>query len=288
METNNLYDEIKSLNGKNNKLVISKKSDNIIMNLPGTGKKIMFSIVVQDRKLIIKKVEKNKAEFETIWDRDKNVITDKIVYMNNEPVGVVRKDKDKEFVEIFTSKEIKIGDVLEFNIDYTCKGNMLYTTSSSYEIARVLAKEIALVKSDTVNDIYFTASKSTYGALAVANSVMPDYIFSIYTAPESEIFAIGNGCGIMLKDGNAVAEQKLYKLMCDISADKSVKFQPFNGKKNKLVEQFGIIGTGAKVGGICIPCSGCDSVTEVVNTDDITNAANLIAGIVEINFDTEG
>lgn len=276
-----IFDEIKSLYKDKKNFSISEKSDNIIIHSKGNGSKLMISVVDDNKNLIIRKVDKTRAEFDTTWEHGKNVLSNIIVYKNDEPIGVIRNESDKEFIELYCENEIKIGDIITLKTNDVCKSNILYTLNSTTEIVREIAKKIIYINSEHVNDIYFTVSKTIRGALSVANYIKPDYVLSVYTAESDESFVKGNGCGIVLKDGNAVTEPELYNYMLAVAKKKDIKYQTFIGKKNILVEQFGIVGTGAKAGGICISCSGCGGVLEVVNSNDVENTANLIACIIE-------
>lgn len=283
---NNIFNEIKAL-FKTNNFVTEESADNLIAYIPGKGKKIMISVVVPDKKLIVKKIEKNRAEFEATWNLDKLSAANTIVYKDDHPVGVIRFEKDKDYISLYADEAVKIGDILEIKYETMCKDNILYTTNSNIEFARITAKKLSEQKNDTIKGIHFIVSKTGCAALSLANAEEPDCILSLYPTQSNDSFEIGGGCGIILKDGNAVTDTGLYDFLNDLAKKSNIKAQPFVGKKNNMLERLGLIGKGAKVGGICVPCDGCDGVWEVLSLEDINAAVDLLAAFLTGGNETE-
>ena len=66
-----IFDEIKALYKDKKNFSISEKSDNIIIHSKGNDSKLMISVVDDNKNLIIRKVDKTRAEFDTTWEHVK-------------------------------------------------------------------------------------------------------------------------------------------------------------------------------------------------------------------------
>lgn len=260
-------------------------AENVIIHKAGKGKKIMISAIIPKIRLYISKINDNKAEFELSGDIEKSALKDKEVFYDGETIGIIRESKEKEkelkyIIEKIDNKELKIGDICTMENKISCKGNKLYGIGISTVPPLRIVEKLIGNKNDSVNDIYFTLSFSENSAKTAVNVIEPDHVYLIYCADATDNFERGKGCGIVYKDGNAIAPDNLRNICEEAACKNDIKTQTYIGKQSSLPEIFGIIGKGAEVSGICIPTEHLNSACEVVGIEDIDCAIALFTQII--------
>lgn len=260
-------------------------AENVIIHKAGEGKKIMVSAIIPKIRVYISNITDSKAEFELSGELLKSALLDKEVFCNGEMIGIVRESKEKEkeskyFIEKIDDTELKIGDICTIENKIDCKGDTLYGLGINSIIPLKIAKKLVDNIKYSVNDIYFTLSFSKNSAKTAVNMIEPDYIYTIYCAEAMNTFKRGKGCGIVYKDGNAVAADDVRSICEEVAHKNDIKTQVYIGKQSNLPEIFGIIGKGAEVLGICIPIEKLKSACEVAGIEDMDCAVKLLEQII--------
>ena len=262
------------------------KADNIILHQGGKGKKIVIASIINKIQLCICCVKDNKAEFEVIGKVKKESLSDMVVYLKEEPVGIIRCKNEKEddksyFIDIFGESEVNAGDICTIKNDIKCKGDNLYGFNVKSFTPYYSALEFVSKNNTSVNDIYFTLSFSEGGVISAISDIKPDIIYVIYCVNETDDFKISKGAGIVYKDTNEIIDKPIRERIKTVADTNQITNQIFIGRENRVLEKIDSMGCGAEIGAICIPVKYFESRCEVANIRDIEELSRLIAEIIK-------
>ena len=253
-------------------------SDNIIMHKSGSGEKIMFPFVINLSSIIINKTENSCAAFDSLCLCKAQSLADREVF-NSDGVsgGIIRNVKKDDYeVKLWEKNSVKIGEYCYAKTSVTRKYDLLYGFNTEPYICLKIIDKLLLILSDCVNDIYFTVSFDATSASACAKAVNPDKIYMIYFADSDKSFKIGDGLGIVVKDGYHITDEGVIKNLTDICKENNIKVQTFVGKASALTERLVVLFGGSGVYPICLPIECRGSGCEVSDASDTDSALKLL------------
>lgn len=253
-------------------------SNNIIMHKSGSGEKIMFPFVINLSSVIISKAEDSCAAFESLCLCKKQSLADREVFNSDgASVGIIRNVKKDDYeVKLWDKNSVKIGEYCYLKSNILCKDNLLYGFNAEPYICVKIIEKLIFMFENYVNDIYFTVSFDDISASACAKSVNPDKIYMIYFADSDKSFKIGNGLGIVVKDGYHITDEGVIKNLTDICKENNIKSQTFVGKASALTEKLAVLFGGRCVYPICLPIDCRESGCEISDTSDTDYVLKLL------------
>lgn len=281
-DNRDLYDAISEYVDKTDFKLTKDIDGNIIIRKEGGSEKILISAVAESNKIIVTSVKGERADYEIAKKYETDALCGEVVFDDNDNmIGVIRKDKDtsKTYIEVNAKADVKAGDILRFKPNSSCEANKLYNINVSPIIMRLYAKNVVKVLNDNDKDITFTVCNSIISAKSYINSGNYDRIYTLSCEIASDSFQISEGCGIVYKEGSAVALPNIKNDYAKASKDKV--YQNYFGQNSGLFEFAHIFGKGADVGGIAIPVKHKDTKCEVCDINDIKSAVNMTKRLIE-------
>lgn len=197
-------------------------------------------------------------------------------------------------VGVSSSKKhpVKIGDVAGFDRNFLDLGDRLVAKSMDDRIGCLVAIEGLRGLKSTPNDVYvvFTTQEEvgTRGAETSAYGVDPDLGFSIdVTAwgdtPGEKGFQmeLGKGPAIKIKDGGMLSDPRIVNWMIHTAEKARLPYQRevlLGGTTDARAIQ--LVRAGVPVGCISVPCRYVHSPSEMVDYNDVQNAAKLMTALL--------
>lgn len=252
-------------------------SDNIIMHKSGSGEKIMFPFVINLSSVIINKAEDSCAAFDSLCLCKAQSLADREVFNSDGvSVGIIRNVKKDDYeVKLWEKNSVKIGERCNVKSNITCKDNLLYGFNTEPYMCLKIIDRLLLIFDKCVKDIYFTVSFNEASASACAKAVNPDKIYMIYFTDSDKSFKIGDGLGIVIKDGYHITDEGVIKGLTDICKENNIKAQTFVGKASALTERLAVLFGGSGVYPICLPIECRGSGCEISDASDTDSALKL-------------
>lgn len=249
-----------------------------------------------------------KAFFQPINVKNVDLLNNKIIYRNDKEFGVIRKEKEKQYIEIFEDASEELNHNLTQNIvlcnlkqNTIRKGDLIYSNNIMQEIKENILKYKDDVFENIVNQINFTVHDNKNELNSEIFKQEFDINILIYTCDESETASdsnlkIGNGCGIVIQDNGYIMplnlqeriQESINEFLCSETAslkNTSLKYQTCFIKHSSVLEKISINGSSPAIG-IVIPVKYTDTELAECNVNDIKNAvdtAYFIADKITIN-----
>lgn len=269
-------------------------------------KKINIALLTEIPKIVITGLEAKKdkkikkAFFLPINIKNTDLLNNKIVCQNDKEIGIIRMEKEKQYIEIFEdiSEELKLDltqNIVVCNLKQNtiCKGDLIYSNNLVQEIKENALKYKENVFKNTVNDINFTTFDCESDLISEVSKQEFDINILIYTCDESEISSdsnlkTGDGCGIVVQDNGYLMPLNLQEriqesinkntgdflnLNTASSEVMSLKYQTCFIKHSSVLEKISISGSSPAIG-IVIPVKYTDTELAECNVNDIKNAVN--------------
>lgn len=271
-------------------------------------KKINISLLTEIPKIVITGVETKdvkdikKAFFQPINIKNTDLLNNKIVYKNDEELGIIRKEKDKQYIEIFEDIFEELKQDLTQNIvlcnlksNTLCKGDLVYSNNMLQEIKEKIIEYKDNAANSFVNQINFTIFDDENEVVSEITKQEFDINILIYTCDESEISSnnlrTGNGCGIVVQDNGYLMPLNLQEkikeninkfLSSETQSEKNaiLKYQTCFVKYSSVLEKISISGSSPAIG-IIIPVKYADTEFVECNVNDIKNAVDMACFIAD-------
>lgn len=146
---------------------------------------------------------------------------------------------------------------------------------------------------ETDNDLYFvfTAQEEVgcKGARTAAYQIKPDVGIAVDVARTDDKIGsdtynvkLGKGPTIKIKDGSVICNYDLVMELREIAKAGGIKYQDeMLSRGGTDTSQLQLAGAGTRAGAICIPCAFMHTTNEMIDVNDIKNAARLLALVAE-------
>ncbi len=222
------------------------------------------------------------AEFELVVYKD--VISNQFVYKNGECIGIIRSKKDdssKQYIEIISDNDVKIGDILTVETLKTQKGEILYTDSIYSDFLEYYIGYLNGFESNCVKLNNFTVCFSETTTLNYLNKQRFDNIIFIDLVKADENtsdFKFDGGSGLIMKNGGYVMRNAFYDKIKDLFKGEAGYGLCFC-KESTLAEKAEIL-FGTPVYSIGVPIKFKDCGLSEISQRDISSAAKLTVEIL--------
>lgn len=234
--------------------------------------------------LIVTDIKDDKsAEFELVVYKD--VISNQFVYKNGERIGIIRSKKDdssKQYIEIISDNDVKIGDILTVETLKIQKDEILYTDSIYSDFLEYYTGYLNGFELDTVKFDNFTVCFSETTVLNYLNKQKFDNIIFIDLVKADENtsdFKFDGGSGLILKNGGYVMRNAFYDKIKDLFEGESEYGLCFC-KESTLAEKAEIL-FGTPVYSIGVPIKFKDCGLSEISLRDISSSAKLTVEILK-------
>ncbi|MBE5039663.1 zinc-binding metallopeptidase family protein [Ructibacterium gallinarum] len=259
--------------------------DGIVCHKQGTnGKKFLFLFRLLPNGVILQKEEDNRYGVGFLSGTNEEAMYGQVLYHNKKEAGIIRKENDQIFLQIFPECTCKTGDICELKAQLICKGNMLYGSNLTSIISSYLWENCVNKLNNIEKEIYFTlvneAICGTGGYLEAVKIINPDYTVLISCVPDQEGCKMGDGPALALKNGNAVIGLEMKKKFETIAKNADLMFQNFVGKTDKTAELLSICGTREGFAEICIPVRYENQLFAESDWKDVEKTLNFLLKII--------
>ena len=254
-------------------------SGNVIIHKIGKGKKIAVAVPINTEELYVTHFENDKVYFNLKDNANKESIIDLCVVSKSGVIGVVKKDKTLEFIEVFDKLECKTGDIFQTLPLTNCKANKLYGQNILIEISFKIVCNILNCINKSGKEIYFTLYFNENAIKSFIGSRNFDYIFTLKYGIAENNFKVSGGCGIVYKDGNAVMSRDILEICNNVSAD--IPNQPYFSTDKSILDSFVVLAKDAKLASLCMPIKYMGSKCEIADMADVNSTINILKNIIE-------
>lgn len=279
---------------------------NLIVHKKGTKKKIMLASHADEIGVIVTFVdEKGFLRFQPVGGLNKKDLQYRRVRFENGTIGVIGSEpenKDSLYSKMYidigakTRKEaeklISIGDMAVFEGEMHMVGNRIVSKALDNRIGCYCLLEV-LKNAKSENDLYFVFTVQEEvglrGAKTSAYRINPDFAIAVDVTdtgdtPETDEMAVslGGGAAVKVMDHSVLCDSFVRSRLIECAKDKGIKYQlevmPDGGTDAGAIS---LTREGVKTGGVSIPCRYVHSPSEMVDTEDVKAAIELISEFIK-------
>lgn len=285
---------------------------NLICHIKGSGRKIMLAAHMDEAGLIVTFIdEKGFLRFGKVGSlQDADLINRKIIFENG-TVGIIsyeNKEKSAEadigkmYIDIGAGsreeaeKMVQIGSMASFSCEFDIIGDKIISKAMSARAGcYAVIKAVKSIK-DKKNDIYavFTVQSEVgqRGARAAAFEISPEIGITVDVSETGDTpgskdssLSLGCGVGIKIKDESFLSDECVRTALTRCANAKNIPFSLHAEKRGRTdTGAIQLASDGAMVGAVSVPCRYIRSAQEIVNRNDLENAAVLLKSIAENAF----
>lgn len=216
----------------------------------------------------------NRAVILSESEKEKEMLTDSILYKDSKPYAVLRKRDDKFIINTADKEELNPGEILEPERKFIINNDRIYLSDVS---AIMLYLALKCAENGKVSVALVNESLAGEGALSEAVRVVnPGRAIAVAAAAETEGFKVGGGTGIVIKDGCCVVSKRVTECM-ENSAEGSTQF--YIGKTDTGLERLSI---SAALNGFCglyIAATGIETKICELSAEDVEKTQNFLLKI---------
>ena len=276
----------------------------------GGGKRVMLAAHMDEIGVIVTHVdEKGFLRFGAIggvWPH--TLLGGRVVFADG-TVGVIGAEKvededrnkviplEKLFIDVGAtdkaSAPVRVGDVAGFYRPFVDMGKRLVAKAFDDRIGCAILVQVMHDLKKTPNDVYFVFSVQEEvglrGATTSAYGIEPEIGLSVDVTltgdtPEARTMAVelGKGPAIKIKDGRMLAHPGIRRLLVETAEAIGIPYQlevPERGTTDATAIQ--VSREGVPAGCVSIPCRYVHTPSEMVDYDDVVNAARLLVAVLE-------
>ncbi len=246
---------------------------------PGNEEKIQIIFRITPTGVLVGKEEEGKCSVSILGDEKK--LTESVLYQQQEPLGVLRREKECWFVEKINKNDDLFMKILTEKQEYLCKDDKLYKNNLCELISLILADFI--INNPGYSDKYidFTVWNSSLtgenGLLAAVNSTNADKILFVSPANKDD-FSNESGPAIVLKDGNYILAEEQHGWIKPLNEQGNF----YVGKTDSAMEQLDIHLFDKKLLGIYLPISNFGSNVEKIYLPDLKKTQDLLLKCITV------
>jgi len=290
--------------------ISSDAMGNLIAVKKGSGKKIMLAAHMDEIGLIITTIDdKGFLRFGTVGGVLPLISLGQRVVFENGLTGVVwyeesiesMKDAkiDKMYIDIGAKTReqarelVEIGDMAVFEGRPVEQNGLIISKALDDRVGCAILAELARRCPATDNEIYyvFTTQEEVglRGARTAAYAIRPDLAIAIDVTrtgdtPKSKPGAVslGEGPAIKVKDNSVIAHPRIRERLVDCARENGIPFQfEVVDKGGTDAGSIHITAGGIPSGGVSIPTRFIHSASEIVDIEDVENAARLLEAFIK-------
>ena len=260
-----------------------KNSDNI-MFLSGEDCRAMVLCKIPLPEVVIKSIDKEKktAQICCVNNEYKKSLLDRCITFNDEIIGVIRKNENKEnecFAQLFYANRPDTADICTMleNVGYA--ENKIFGKNIFLEIPLIFAEKCGILLKD--KNVCFAFSFSDEGLISALKQIAPEKAAFCYPAAADNSFSLENGAGFVLKDGGFMLNLEVKENALKRIKEKDIKAQMFAKSQSDIVLKLSVFGNCKDTFGITVPVEYYETACPVADIKDIENAARLTEILTE-------
>jgi endoglucanase len=278
------------------------------------SRKVMLAAHMDEIGFIVKHIDdKGFVRFHTLGGFDPKTLTaqrvilhgkeDIIGVMGTKPIHLMKAEErnksvqiDDFFIDTGRSREelekiISVGDPITRERELIEMGQCINCKSLDNRISVYVLIEVLkhLKQTDVEVHAVFTVQEEVgiRGAQVAAHQINPDFGIAIDTTiafdlpgaqPHEEVTGLGKGAAIKIMDASTICDPRMVRFLKEIASSNDIKWQPelltAGGTDTAGVQRTGK--NGSIAGAVSIPTRHLHQVIEMVHTEDVSNAINLI------------
>ncbi len=282
---------------------------NLIVHIPGPGKKLLFAAHCDSLGLIVTHVDEDGTlRVGALGGIRPAALHGTPVVFENGTQGVVYANEDKKekltaadlYIDIGASnadeakKSVQIGDTAVWQTPFLTRGSHVFSRFLDDRCGCVaLLKAMEQIHAPK-NDLYFAFTVQeevgTRGAGPVAFAVQADYGVAVDVTPADDVpgsahignTKLGAGAAVHIMDRSVLANPVLIAAMNEVAAQKGIEVQHDVLRSGGTdAGKFASTAGGMRAGGISVPCRNTHSPIEQIDLRDLQACVDLIAALAE-------
>ena len=282
---------------------------NLIVRKKGDGPRVMFAAHMDSIGLIVTHIdEKGYLSFGKLGGVDPESLLHTPVRFKNGTRGAVALRGNVEwrkmgindlFLDIGAKDEteagsmVRVGDTAVTDLPTCAAGSRLFGPYMDNRASCAAMLEALSLVRDHTSDLYFVFTVQEElglrGSKPAAFSIDPLYGIAVDVTLADELegkktgsSVLGGGAAVKVMDSSVICHPQVVKALEDLAGEREIPFQrdviTAGGTDAGSIH---VSRAGVLTGGISIPCRYVHSPVEMIETDDLSAAARLIAAFAE-------
>lgn len=245
----------------------------------GKGEKIQIIFRINPSGVLVGKEEEGKCAVSVLGNEKK--LTESILYRDLEPLGVLRKENERFYIEKITQNDDLFMEILTPKKESVCKDGSLYSNDISSVISLKFADFFINEASCTDKCIDFTVWNSSLagenGLLSAVKTANADKVLFVSLADKKD-FTDDTVPAIVFKDGNYVMTDKQRELVTSLNEESLF----FVGKTNRAMEQLDVHFFDKKLLGVYLPVSHFGNHIEKISLSVLKKTQDLLLKCITV------
>lgn len=258
---------------------------NLIVNIKGSGKKIMITSAMDEDGLVVLDKKEDVAHFGVLGDAKAYPMT-KLKFSNGKRAVLNAKDTQKPFENqtgILFNQDINIGDVCAYQVDCLIGNNKIFGKNIGNRVG-VFAMINAIENLKSENDLYFVFAAQgrlgNRGLKTASYAIKPQYALVLEEVQADENISLGKGVVLKLASKGAVASADLKEYFLENVKQKQISIDV---QKKSAISDIQSIEGGISCMSIGVASKDCDLIAQTASMQDVEQLSHIVLDFVN-NF----